>query len=158
MLDLLIKRFSSTYKLSNNNPEKFLLLLRKGEYPYEYKNNWNRFDETELPSMKNYYSKLRLERITNEGYEHAKRVWNVFNIKNIGEYHDLYVQSDTAQLSDVFENFRNICLKEYELDSTYFVSTPGLALEAMLKMTGVKIELLTDIDMVLMAESAIRGG
>ena len=83
-------------------------------------NNWNRFDETELPSKKQYYSKLRLEHITDEECEHAKRLWNLFNIKNIGEYHDLYVQSDTAQLTDVFENFRNICLKEYELDPTYF--------------------------------------
>ena len=121
-------------------------------------NNWNRFDETELPSKKQYYSKLRLEHITDEECEHAKRLWNLFNIKNIGEYHDLYVQSDTAQLTDVFENFRNICLKEYELDPTYFASTPRLAIEAMLKMTGVKIELLTDINMVLIIENTIRGG
>ena len=121
-------------------------------------NNWNRFDETELPSKKQYYSKLRLEHITDEECEHAKRLWNLFNIKNIGEYHDLYVQSDTAQLTDVFENFRNICLKEYKLDPTYFASTPRLAIEAMLKMTGVKIELLTDISMVLIIENTIRGG
>ena len=79
-------------------------------------------------------------------------------MKKLGEYHDLYVQSDTTQLADVFENFRAVCLKEYESDPAYFVSTPGLALESMLKITKVKIELLTDIDMVLMVENLIRGG
>ena len=87
-----------------------------------------------------------------------KKVWNTFKRENLGEYHDLYVQSDTAQLADVFENFRTVCLKEYELDPTYFVSTPGLALEAMLKITKGKLQLLTDIDMVLMVENSKRGG
>ena len=121
-------------------------------------NNWNKFNETKLPSINNFYSKLKLENIDKEDYAHAQKVWNTFNIKNVGEYHDLYVQLDTAQLADVFENFRTVCLKEYELDPSYFVSTPGLALEAMLKITKVKIELLTDIDMVLMVENSIRGG
>ena len=75
----------------------------------------------------------------------------------MGEYHDLYVRSDAAQLSAVFENFRSLCLKIYELDPSYFVSTPGLAFEAMLKCTKVKLELLTDIEMVLMVEKGIRG-
>ena len=76
----------------------------------------------------------------------------------MGEYHDLYVQSDTLLLADVFENFRNMCLKEYELDSSYFYSTPGLTLQACLKKTGVKIDLLTDNDMLLMVENGIREG
>ena len=121
-------------------------------------NDWNKFNETKLPSIKDHCSNLHLENITAEDYSHAKNVWNTFKIKNLGEYHDLYVQSDTAQLADVFENFRTVCLKEYELDPTYFVSTPGLALEAMLKITKVKLQLLTDIDMVLMVESSKRGG
>ena len=157
MLQSLIKRFPSTCKLSKNNTDKFLLLLRKGVYPYEYMNDWNKFNETKLPSIKDHYNKLQLKNITNEDYDHAKKVWNTFKIKNLGEYHDLYVQSDTAQLADVFENFRTVCLKEYELDPSYFVSTPGLALEAMLEITKVKLELLTDIDMVLMVENSIRG-
>ena len=135
LLDSLLKKFPSTYKLCNNSIDKFLLLLRKGVYPYEYMNDWNRFNETELPSIEDHYSKLHLESITKEDFRHAKNIWSVFKIKNLGKYHDLYVQSDTAQLTDVFENFRTLCLKEYELDPTYFVSTPGLALEAMLKMT-----------------------
>ena len=85
-------------------------------------------------------------------------VWNTFKIKNLGEYHDLYVQSDTLLLSDVFEAFRKICIKEYELDPTYFVSAPGLSWEACLKLTKVKLELLTDLDMFLMYEEGIRGG
>ena len=88
----------------------------------------------------------------------VKKVRDVFKIKDLGEYHDLYVQADTAQLTDVFENFRSLCLKEYQLDPAYFVSTPSLAFEAMLKITEVKIELFTDINMVLMTEKGIRGG
>ena len=87
-----------------------------------------------------------------------KKVWEIFNIKTLGEYHDLYVQADVAQLSDVFESFRSVCLKEYQLDPAYFVSTPSLALEAMLKITKVQIKLFTDINMVLMIEKGIRGG
>ena len=121
-------------------------------------NDWDKFDETNIPSIKDHYSNLQLKNITKEDHNHAKNVWDTLKIKNLGEYHDLYVQLDTAQLADVFENFRTVCLKEYELDPTYFVSTPGLALEAMLKITKVKIELLTDIDMVLMVENGIRGG
>ena len=81
-----------------------------------------------------------------------------FKLKNIGEYHDLYVQADTAQLSDVFENFRTLCLNQYQLDPAYFISTPSLSLEAMLKIKKPKIELFTDIDIVLMTEKGIRGG
>ena len=64
-----------------------------------------------------------------------KKVWNTFKIKNLGKYHDLYVQSDTTQLADVFENFRSVCLNEYQLDPCYFVSTPGLGLESTVKVT-----------------------
>ena len=84
--------------------------------------------------------------------------WDVLEIKNRGEYHDLYVQSDTLLLSDVFENFRNKCLEIYELDPIYFVSAPGLAWQACLKKTEVKLELITDYDMLLMIEKGIRGG
>ena len=91
-------------------------------------------------------------------YAHAQKVWEVFEIKNCGVYQDLYVQSDTLLLADVFENFGNMCLEIYELDPVYFVSAPGLAWQACLKKTGVKLELLTDIDMLLMVEKGTRGG
>ena len=120
--------------------------------------NWEKFDETTLPPKEAFYSNLNLEDISDEDYAHAQKVWDVFQIKNRGEYHDLYVQSDTLLLSDVFENFRNKCLEIYELDPIYFVSAPGLAWQACLKKTGVKLELLTDIDMLLMVEKGTRGG
>ena len=122
-------------------------------YPYEYMNDWDKFNETNLPSINNFYSKLKLENI-----DQKLKVCNTFNIKNLGEYHDLYVQSDTVQLPDVFENFRSVCLNVYGLEPAYFVSTPGLVLEAMLKITEAKMELLADIDMVLMVENGIKGG
>ena len=137
---------------------KCVLLLRKGVYPYEDMDNWDKFDKATLPPKEAIYSKLNLEGISDADYAHAQNVWEVFGIKNRGEYHDLYVQSDTLLLADVFENFRNMCLEIYELDSTYFVSAPGLAWQVCLTKTGVKLELLTHYDMLLMVEKGIRGG
>ena len=142
-----IVRFSNTYRLCNNDNEKFILLLRKGVYPYEYIDSWNRFNETEPPWKEKFYSNLRMKSISDRDYEHGKIVWKAFNITNLGEYHDLYVQSDTLLLADVFEEFRKTCIREYELDLCYFVSTPNLSWEACLILTKVKLELLTDIDM-----------
>ena len=85
-------------------------------------------------------------------------MWNVIEIKNHGEYHDLYVQSDTLLLADVFENFRNMCIDIYGLDPVYFVSAPALAWQACLKKTGVKLELITDYNMILIIEKGVRGG
>ena len=93
-----------------------------------------------------------------QNYKHAQKVWRKSACKNIGDYHDLYVQLDTLLLADCFENFRNLCQKEYELDPCYFISTHGLAFEVFLKKTQVKLELLTDIDMILMIENEIRAG
>ena len=89
---------------------------------------------------------------------HAQKVWNVSEIKNRGEYYDLYVQSDTLLLADVFENFRNMCLEIYELDPTYFVATPRLAWQACLTRTEVKLELITDYDTLLIIQKGIRSG
>ena len=119
--------------------------------------SWEKFDENTLPLIKDFYSNLNLEDISDKDYTHAQEVWDVFKIKNLGEYHGLYVQSDTLLLSDVFENFRNMCLKIYELDPVYFVSASGLSWQACLKRTGVELELLTDYDMLLMFEKSIRG-
>ena len=87
-----------------------------------------------------------------------KRIFKDFEIKNLGEYHDLYLKSDTLLLADVFENFSKMCLNIYQLDSAKSLSAPGLAWQAALKKTAVKLELLTDIDMLLMVEKGIRGG
>ena len=120
--------------------------------------SWERFDETSLPDKKGFYSSLNMENITGLDYRHAKRVFKNFNNKNLGDYHDLYVQSDTLLLADVFENFRNKCIDIYELDPAHFLSTSGLAWRACLKKTEVRLELLTDVDMLLMVEKGIRGG
>ena len=115
-------------------------------------NDWEKVNEISLLEKEDFYRHLNMEDITDADYTHGKRVCKVFEIKNLGEYHDLNVQSDTLLLADVFENFRNMCLEIYELDSARFLTVPGLAWEAALKKTKVKLDLLTDIDMLLMVE------
>ena len=154
----LIKRFVNIYKFCNKDINKFILLLRKGVYPYEYMDNWERFDETALPDKEAFYSKLNMEDVTNADYRHANNVFKKIGPKNLGKYHDLYVQSDTLLLADVFENFRDLCIKVCELDPAHFLSAPGLPWQACLKKTGVELELLTDDKMLLMVEEGIRGG
>ena len=95
--------------------------------------SWEEFNESILPPKEAFYSNLNLEDISDEDYVHAQKVWDVFEINNLGEYHDLYVQSDTLLLADVFENFRNKCLEIYELDPIYFVYAARLAWQACLK-------------------------
>ena len=147
-IDGLIEKFPRTYQFCNGDLNKFVLLLRKGVYPYEYMDSWKRFDETSLQDKKAFYRKLNSEDITNKDYSHAQKVFKEFCIY-ISEYHDLYIQSDTLLFADVFENFRNKCLEIYGIDPVYFVSAPGLAWQACLKNTEVKLELLTDYGMIL---------
>ena len=156
--EALIGKFYNTYQLCNKDLNKFALLLRKGVYPYEYMDSWKRFKEESLPDKESFYSELNKEHITDEDYAHAQKVWNTFNIKNLGEYHDLYVQSDTALLADVFDNFRDKCIEIYRVDPAHFLTAPGLAWQACLKKTEVELELLTDNDMLNMFEKGIRGG
>ena len=99
-----------------------------------------------------------MENIEDIDYRHGNNVFKIFKLNNLGEYHDLYVQSDTLLLADIFENFRNKCLEVYELDPAHFLSLPGLAWQACLKKTNIELELLTDCDMILMVEEGIRGG
>ena len=153
----LTKKFPNIYQFCNGYIHKFVLLLRKCVYPYEYMDSWEKFNETSIPPKEAFYSELNLEDTTNEDYAHVQKVWDVFEIKNRGEYHDLYVQSDTLLLADVFENFRDKCVEIYGLDPAHFLSAPGLAWQACLKKTGVELELLTDVDMLLMIEEGIRG-
>ena len=153
----LIKKFKSTYEFCNKDLNKFILWLRKGAYPYEYMHNWERFNETSLPNKESFYSNLNMENIDDIDYRHGNNVFKIFKLKNLEEYHDLYVQSDTLLLAYVFENFRNKCIEVYELDP-HFLSLPGLAWQACLKKTNVELELLTDYDMLLMVEEGIRGG
>ena len=99
-----------------------------------------------------------MEDIDDIDYRHGNNVFKGFKLENLGDYHDLYVQRDTLLLTDVFNNFRHMCMKEYELDPAHFLSLPGLAWQACLKKTNIELELLTDYDMLLMVEEGIRGG
>ena len=99
--------FANTYQFCNKGIYKFILLLRKGIYPCKYIDSWERLDETSLPDREAFYSSLNMEGITSFDYWHAKTVHKEFKVHNMGDYHDLYVQSDTLLLADIFENFRN---------------------------------------------------
>ena len=120
-------------------------MLRKGVYPYEYIENWERFNETSLPSKESFYSNLNMENIDDIDYRHGNNVFNKFKLNNLGEYHDLYLQSGK-------------CFEVYELDPVHFLSLRRLAWQASLKKTNIKLELLTEYDMLLMVEEGIRGG
>ena len=122
-----LKNFPTLYKFCNGDLNKFFLLLRKGIYPYEYTDSWERFDENTILPKEAFYSKLNLENITEKDYEHVKKVWEAFEIKHLGEYHELYVQCNTFLFADVFENFRNKYIGIFKLDPAHFLSAPGLA-------------------------------
>ena len=138
--------------------EKFNLLTRKGVYPYEYMDSLEKLKETKLPPKKEFYSRLNGEDISDEDYQHAIKVWETFEMKTLQDFHDLYNEADVLLLADVFENFRDICFKNYKLDPAHYYTAPGLAWDASLKVTEVELELLSDIDMLIMVEKGIRGG
>ena len=127
------KQFKNTLKFSNNDINKFILLLRKCAYPFEYMDDRKRFNETLSPRKEDFYSNLNMENIKDSNHNHAKRVCKDFEIKNLGEYHDLYLQSDTLLLADVFENFRKMCLEIYGVDPAKLFSAPGIAWQVALK-------------------------
>ena len=124
------ERFARTYKFYNNDLNKFVMLLRKGVYPYEYMDGWDKFNEKSIPSKESFYSNLTMESITETDYIHANNVFKTFKLINLGDYHDLYVKSNTLLLADVFENFRKACIRSYGLDLVHFISLPGLAWQA----------------------------
>ena len=117
-----------------------------------------RFKENKLPPKESFYSSLTGENISDEDYTHAKKVWDTFKMEHIKDYHELYNKTDVLLLADVFENFRDICLRNYKLDPAHYFTAPHLSWDACLKMTGMRLELLTDVDMLLMVERGIRGG
>ena len=134
------------------------LLTRKGIYPYEYMSSWDCFEETELPPTEAFYSSLNMSGGSKEDCHHAQRVWREFKIKNLGEYHDLYLRTDVVLVENVFEAFREMALTHYGLDPVHFYTLPGLAWKACLKHTRIRLELLTDPDLLLMFEHGIGGG
>ena len=139
-------------------PEQVELIKQKGFYPYEFMDRIEKFNDTKLPPRKAFYSKLTGRGITEKDYKHAWNVWNTFKMKTFKDYHELYNETDVLLLADVFENFRDLCLKIYGLDPVYYFTAPGLAWDACLKMTDINLELLSDPDMLLMFEKGIRGG
>ena len=120
--------------------------------------DWNRFKETALPPKEAFYSKLNMSGVSNQDYEHARRVWRESGINNLGEYHDLYLRTDVILLANVFEAFRKVCLDNYGLDPAHFYMVPGLVWKACLKKTKIRSEIPLDPDMLLMFERMIRGG
>lgn len=140
------------------NDADFELLSRKGEYPYSYMDDWEKLKETKLPSIEAFYDTLTKKSIRDEDYEFAKTVWQTFNIQNMLEYTELYLKTDVLLLADIFENFRDNCLNLYGLDPAHYHTLPGYSWDCMLKITGVKIQLFTDIDMVTFIERGLRGG
>ena len=138
--------------------EKLALMKEKGVYPYDYMDSEAKFSQTQLPQKGDFYSLLTNEEISESEYAHAQKVWETFGIENMGQYHDLYLKSDVLLLADIFENFREINLTNSGLDPAHYVSSPGLSWDAMLKMTNVKLDLISDIDTQNFIEKGMRGG
>ena len=138
--------------------EQLELEKQKGVYPYDYMDCFEKLNKTCLPPIECWYSKLNDTNVSQQDYTHARRVWDTFQMKTMRDYHDLYLKTDVLLLTCVFEEFRNICQKNYELDPAWYYTTPGLAWDACLKESGVELELLHNQDLLLMVEKEIRGG
>ena len=132
--------------------------LARACYPYEYVDSPARFEETSLPPREAFYSKLYDESVSQEEYDRAQQIWTDFGIKNMREYHDLYLMTDTLLLADVFENFRKVAKQNYGLDPLHFYTAPGLSLAACLKTTKVELQLFTSPEPLLLCEAGLRGG
>ena len=139
-------------------PEQVKLLKQKGFFPYDYMDDIEKLKDTKPPPQKAFYSKLTGKGINNYNYNHVLNVWKTWKMKNLKDYLELYNECDVLLLADIFENFRDVCLKNYGLDPVYYYTAPGLAWDAMLKITKINLELLSNIDMLLMIEKGIRGG
>lgn len=133
-------------------------MKQKGVHPYNYMNSVEQFNDQQLPSKDELNTILTDEGTRDEQYTHAQKVLDIFKLNNMGEYHDLYLKSDILLLADIFENFRKTCLQYYKVDPTHYFTSPGLSWDAMLKMTGIKLELMTDVDMFQFIEKGMRGG
>ena len=134
------------------------MVKKKRIYPCEYFDSFKKFKKTNLPDIDKFFSSLKDCAITDQEYKRACDVWKVFEIKNLGEYHDLYLKTDVLLLCDVFEKFINVRLSDYGLNPSHYFSSPGLAWDFMLKMTGVKLEKIDNIEVYLFLEKGMRGG
>ena len=159
-LDALVGNLSdSDFKCLNAefiDDEQLELVKCKGVYPYKWVDSFDKFDCSCLPSKKCFFSSLKGKGISDKKHDRACRVWNVFGMKPFGEYHDLYLKCDVLLLCDVFEKFIDTCLEYYGLDPCHYFSSPGLAWDAMLKMSGVRLRLIDDVDIHLFIEKGMR--
>jgi hypothetical protein len=137
---------------------KIHLLERKGVFPYDFVDSWEKLDYKRLPDKQEFYNRLTESDVSDDEYQFAHDVWNAFNIKTLREYAELYLKTDILLLADVFENFRKSCLGVYGLDPAHYYTLPGYSFDAMLRFTCVNIELITDVDMLMFVENGIRGG
>lgn len=144
--------------INNIDDGKMQLLERKGVFPYDFLDSWNKLKIAALPPKDAFFSHLTESHISDEEYAHAQAVWNAFNIQNLGEYANLYLKTDILLLCDVFEDFRETLYNLFKLDPAHYVTLPGFSFDAMLRFTKVEIELLTDVDMLMFVERALRGG
>ena len=162
---------SSLATLANNLPaeackylarfyegEKFTLMKQKGEYPYDWVDSLDKLKETQLPPKEKFYNLLNDTHMTDKGYKHALKVWDVFDMQTFGDFHDKYLETDVLLLADIFENFRKVNMEHCGLDLAWLFTKPGLTWDAGLKKTKIKLELMTDPDMANFIDSMIRGG
>ncbi|XP_050518973.1 uncharacterized protein LOC126893074 [Diabrotica virgifera virgifera] len=140
------------------NTKHFELVRHKGVFPYSYMDGFDRLKEKTLPPKENFYNNLTNKHISDEDYARAIDVWNTFDCKSLSDYAMVYLVSDVLLLADVFENFRKICHKEYNLDPCHYITAPALSWDAMLRYTEIELELLTDVDMVHFLKKGVRGG
>ena len=144
-------------RYGEQSQRKVELLSRKGIYPYNYLTDFDKFDEG-LPSREDFYNELDDKHITDSEWDHVLNVWSEFQIETLGDYHDLYVESDVLLLCDVIGKYRKLIITEFNLDPLHFYTLPGLSLQACLRKTRVKLDLINDIEQFLMVEKSIRGG
>ena len=170
--DKLVKNLSDEdfmYLVEEFGSKNFELLKQKGAYPYEYMNSFERFNEKKLPARKCFYSCRKDGKFGDDGkksdghislkdYLTCEKIWDKFDIKDMGDYHDHYLKKDLLLLADVFEMFFDTDSKFYRLDLFHYFSSSGLSWDAMVKMTGVKLEKISDIDKYLFIEKGLRGG
>ena len=156
-----LEKFPLTVKHFTNKGytlDQIKFLFRKGVFPYDWTNSWDKFEKTALPRRKDFYSLLNQQNISKADYAYAQEVWQKFEMKNFGEYHDLYLETDVLLLADVFMNYTIMCLKDDGLDPSHYVSAPGMFNDSLYKSSGAEIKLLTDIDQYMLVEKGIRGG
>ena len=134
------------------------VMIRKGIYPYSYMDDWTKYHDNSRELTENFTNDLTSDSISEADFKFYNKVCDKYNITNLGEYHDLYLKCDVLLLADVFENFRKTCRSYYDLDPAHYVSAPGLAWDACLKMAKIELELISDIDQYLFVEKGLRGG